>query len=490
MSTRKIALSTFWQLASQATMAVLSILATKFVAIGLSKELVGYYNSTYGYLQIFAVIADFGLFAVTVREMSKVQGSERERVFGSLLLLRTIILVLSFVIAMTIVWSVPDWRTTPFSIGVSIAALVPFFTILAGTIRSIFQVEYRMEFVFVAEVLQRILTTLGIGAFIFMGVRLTEDVRVFEWFLWIGSIGAFILFVLSYMYGNRFLRIRFVFDPTLFRKFFLLAAPYGIAYLLLAIYRQFDVVFIAIARDDFAIQNAYYGFAGRVEDMAFLIPTFLLNSTLPILTERLTQGKPVDRLLGKTFMILLLTGSIFLLFSALWAKPFTLLFATPHYLSTADHYGADMAFLLMSVPMLLNGLVLYAFYTFLALHDWQRVMVSFGLGVVVTLALNLLWTPRFGFVGAGGALICAHVFLTVILVPPAIRAIRIRFTLRDGLQWIAYTVILGGILWFIAPLLTSGTKTMIGGMAMLPVLACLAYVLGIHRTLKGEEFAA
>ena len=42
-------------------MASLSILTTKFVAIGLTKELAGNYNSAYGYLQLFGILADFGL---------------------------------------------------------------------------------------------------------------------------------------------------------------------------------------------------------------------------------------------------------------------------------------------------------------------------------------------------------------------------------------------------------------------------------------------
>ena len=52
-------------------MAALSILTVKFVAIGLTKELAGSYNSAYGYLQLFGILADFGLYAVSVREVSK-----------------------------------------------------------------------------------------------------------------------------------------------------------------------------------------------------------------------------------------------------------------------------------------------------------------------------------------------------------------------------------------------------------------------------------
>src|SRR5689334_18546876 len=93
MTNRSIATSTLWQIASQAMMAALSILSAKFVAVGLSKELAGYYNSAYGYLQIFAILADFGLYAVAVREVSKAE--DKEKMLGTILTLRLLVTVLA-----------------------------------------------------------------------------------------------------------------------------------------------------------------------------------------------------------------------------------------------------------------------------------------------------------------------------------------------------------------------------------------------------------
>lgn len=482
MSTRQIATSTLWQFGSQLAMAILSIAAAKFVAIALSKELAGTYNSAYGYLQIFAVIADFGLYAVSVREMAKAQ--DPERVFGALLVLRCLILFLSLGTAVALVTTLPQWRGTAFPVSVVIASLVPFFTILAGTLRTIFQVHYRMRAVFVAEVLQRIVSTALMGWVVWSGVRLSTDIAMEELFLWFGVAGAVLLFLLSLIPATQMLRIRPCFDRTLLIRFIRLAAPFGIAYLAMALYRQLDVVFITLLRPDFALQNAAYGFAGRVEDMAFLVPTLLLNSTLPILTHRLHAREDVGPLLSKTMMILLVLGSIFLLFSLLWSEPLTLLFTTPQYLSLPGQPGADMAFRLMSLPMFLNGLVLYCFYVFLALHQWRKLIATFGAGVLVSLALNLLLTPPFGFVGAGTALIIVHVLLTVILLPQAVRALPM--TLRWGsiARWMIFSILLGVMLALSAPLLTSAMATVLGGLIALVGGAALGWGMGIWRELR------
>jgi O-antigen/teichoic acid export membrane protein len=484
MSTKQIATSTFWQILSQALTAALSIVATKFVAIGLSKEFAGYYNSAYGYIQVFAIIADFGLYAIAIRELSKVKGAEREKTLGVLLVLRILTLLAAMIPALLFVWILPMWSGTPFPLGVTIASLVPIFTLIAGTVRTVYQVNYRMEFVTAAEVLQRVITTAGLGVFIVMGVRLSSDVSIYNWFLGIGGIGAFLLLLVSVIYADRFTPIRLHFDGAMLKKFFLLALPFASAYLMLAMYRQLDVVFIALLRPDFAIQNAYYGFAGRVEDMAFLIPTFLLNSTLPILTQRLKDKVDVRSLLQKTFFILLVTGTVFFLFAFLWARPLTLLFATKLYLSTVDHPGSDTAFALMSLPMFLNGLVLFAFYTFLAQHQWRRLLMTFGLGVVMTIVFNLLWTKTFGFVGAASALIVVHVILTITLVPAAMRSLRVTIPWKQILQWLVFSVVTAALLFLSAPLLTSSMRTLIGGVAMTVVMGGVAYVLGLQRSLK------
>ena len=93
MSTKQIASSTLWQMASQFVMAALSVITVKFIAIGLSKELAGNYNSSYAYLQIFAIISDFGLYVVSVKELAKAK--DQPKVLGGLILIRGLISILS-----------------------------------------------------------------------------------------------------------------------------------------------------------------------------------------------------------------------------------------------------------------------------------------------------------------------------------------------------------------------------------------------------------
>jgi len=471
-----------WQVGSQAVMAVLSILTVKFVAIGLSKELAGNYNSAYGYLQLFGILADFGLYAVAVREVS--QAKDRAKMMGALVILRSIILVLSLAAALLFVWVLPAWRGTPFPIGVTIASLVPFFTLLAGIQRTVFQVEYKMKFVFISEVTQRVVTVLLIGAAIMMGVRESNDLQVYEYFLLAGGIGAAVLFGLSTFYAHRLLKIKFGWDPELMKYLLKRAAPYGAAYLCTALYRQLDVTLIALLRFDYDIQNAYYGFALRAGEMAYLFPTFLLNSTLPILSKRTSAGEDTRDFVGKIFFAILLITVTASLFSVLWARPIMQLLTRDEFLSTATTAGSDTALELLALPMLLNGIVLFAFYNLLTHHAWRPLVATLSLGAVLSIGLNLMLIPKFGFVGAASASIMTHVFLVSLLLPQSLRIMPMRLSALLVQQWIGYTLLLAAALAVSRPFLTSIPFTILGLLCALLYIAVITHVTGIRRSLS------
>ncbi|MBI3336669.1 oligosaccharide flippase family protein [Candidatus Peregrinibacteria bacterium] len=483
MSTNKVAISTLWQIASQCTMAVLSIITVKLVAIGLSKELAGMYNSAYGYLQLFGILADFGLYAVGVREMGRAKNPSI--VLGHLLILRIVILIISIGCALFFVWIIPSWRESPLPISVTIASLVPCFTLLAGIFRTVFQIHYRMHYVFIAEVTQRIITVFLIGLVLFLGVRGTEDTRILYFFLLVGGIGALILFVLSFLFSLLILRPQIVWDIHTLLHLLKRAAPFGMAYLCIAFYRQFDTTLIALLRPDFAIQNAYYGFVVRVTDMAFLIPTFLLNSALPLFPDGSTKSPHQTRnILERTFIAILILGTISFLFAFLWPRPLMQLLTTQSYLSTLTSPGSDSALRILAVTMPLNGIILFGFYILLSHHHWQPLTRALAFGALLSFSLNLILIPALGFIGASLTSVVVHILLAIHLYSVAYQTTFITLPKATTYAWLQFSFLLAATLWVARPFLTSEIPTIIG-LTLCTVLMGLFFVgTGLHKTLK------
>ncbi len=490
MSTKQIARATLWQIGSQAAMAALSIVTTRFVYMGLSPDLVGNYNSAYGYLQIFGILADFGLYAVAVKEVSRATEREKGNVLGSMFILRSIILAVSLGIALTIAWSNPAWRGTPLPVGITIAALVPCFTLLAGMLRTVFQVTYKMKAVFVAEVSQRVLTTaLIVGTVLLVGLDRSTNIRFYQLFLLYGGLGSLLLFLVSLALAVRTLPFTLRIDRAEVSALFRSALPYGLAFLATAVYRQTDVSLIAALRPDYDIQNAYYGAVQRMADMAYIIPTFLLNSVLPILSGRSERGEDTRGLLGKTLLILLFLGSCTLLFSLLWARPLVSLLTTDRYLSTATSPGSDTVLRLTALPMFLNGFLTYAFYVLLTRHAWRRLLATLATGAVLSVVLNRWLIPPRGFMGASYTSVIVHVILTLLLLPQAQRVLPARIDRMALSRWLIFSLGLGGFLALIGPYLTSDLRT-IGGLAAAgAIILVLTRILRIPQLINQSEVA-
>jgi len=466
-------------------MAALAIVTVKIVATGLSKELAGLYNTAYGYLQLFGILADFGLYAVAIREISKADGKkERETILGNLIVVRCGILLLSIGSALAIAWLTPAWQGTPLPLGITIASLVPSFTLLAGILRTVFQVQHKMQFVFVAEVLQRVLIAGAMLVVLLLGVRGSEDPATLYLFLGLGSLGALLLYILSLVFGWRLMAIRPRFDADVLKNLLAQAAPYGVAYLFTALYRQFDVTLIAMLRpDDFQLQNASYGFVQRMMDMAYLLPTILLNSTLPSLTDRVKKNEDTELFVGRIFFTILLLSVTTFLFSFFWPRALSELLINDTYLSTATQPGSDTALRLLSFSMLMNGIILFSFYSLLAKHAWRPLVSTLFLGVLVSLFLNLTLIPDMGFVGASYTSIATHVLLAALLLPQSLRVLPMRMTGGMIVQTILYALVLGVFLWLTASFLTSSLLTAGALAAALGVILVIIRLSGIQKAL-------
>lgn len=91
MPTRKIYTNTLAQIGSKILTALISIVMIKVITNYLDVAGYGLYTKIYNYLSIFAVIADLGLYTITVRELTKYEDDKEmvKKISGNVLSLRT-----------------------------------------------------------------------------------------------------------------------------------------------------------------------------------------------------------------------------------------------------------------------------------------------------------------------------------------------------------------------------------------------------------------
>jgi O-antigen/teichoic acid export membrane protein len=255
----------------------------------------------------------------------------------------------------------------------------------------------------------------------------------------------------------------------------------------MALYRQLDVTMIALLRPDFEIQNAEYGFVLRMVEMGYVIPTFLLNSVLPTLSERDGRGEDTRELLGKTLIVLLLLGVIAALFCIFWSRPLVQLLTTDAYLSTPERFGSDTALMLMGLPVFLNGLVQYGFYVLLNRGRSKPLVVMLGLAAIVSIGLNFILIPTYGYIGATITSNIIHIFLAVALMTAALQTMPAKLPLQSLIKILLFACVLGTGLWQAAPFLKSEIPTVMGLIAATIGMGIIMFLLRIHTIFLSKK---
>ncbi len=171
MPTKKIYTNTLAQIAGKVMTGLISIFLIKIVADYLDTSGYGMYSKIYNYLSIFAVLADLGLYTISVREMSQVHDNPEklEQISGNILSLRTISGLMIMCLALGIGFFM-EWYNSPTAlISIFIVSIFTLLGLIHSSIMSYLQAILKTEFSFIANTAGK-LATFGLVAFFAYGL--------------------------------------------------------------------------------------------------------------------------------------------------------------------------------------------------------------------------------------------------------------------------------------------------------------------------------
>lgn len=227
MPTRKIYTNTVAQIAGKILTALISIAMIKILTTYLDIEGYGLYSKIYNYLSIFAVIADLGLYTITVRELSA-HAEDRamiRKISGNVLSLRTLSGVIIVFLSLFIGLFLGGYDSPEALIGIGIAGLFTLAGLVNSSLMSYLQATLRTEFSIVANTSGKLLTFGMILMFtiFFASVAHTEK---FTLVMLAGLAGNILMMALTWWYVNKYERVRFAWDSTYIRHIIGISLPY------------------------------------------------------------------------------------------------------------------------------------------------------------------------------------------------------------------------------------------------------------------------
>lgn len=423
---RKILGNTASQVLGRFLTAFLAVVVVKILTTYLGQAGYGQYATIYEFLAFFGAFADFGIFTIAVREMSR-EKSDQKAVFGNALTLRTLFTAIAMLIAAGAGFLVPQYQHSVIPVGILIASLSTFFVILSGTLSVALQIQLRMEFAAIALVLGKVLTV-AMVLFVTKTLFPTATEESFFLLIWAGTIGAALTFLLTLVWTGMSFPVRFRFEKTLSKELLIEAAPFAIALALNTLYVRLDILLLSlllpsseggICSSPFCgdVEVGAYAVAARILEILLMIPIYFMNSVLPSLTERIAkESDTLLRLLQNAFSFLLAVGAPAGILLFLLSRETTSLISSDAFLSTLEQAGSDSALRILSgmIPVAFLS-IFFGFLLIASGRQKELIRINF-LTVSCNILLDLFLIPKYGFIGAAwGSFFSEFVLLSLMI---------------------------------------------------------------------------
>ncbi len=460
---RKILENTFIQVLGKLITAALSIVVLKIISGYLGTSGYGDYTTVYQFLAFFGIIADFGIYTITVKEMSRDE-SKIPTILGNVMGLRTFLAILAMVLAVLAVFLVPRYENTLIPFGVLIATLATFFTLLNGTISSVLQVHLKMQYATISLVLGKIASVLymvWVAYIAFTG----DPVSGFYHLLWAGVLGNFVMFLITGHYVRRFCKITYKFDYSYWKRIFFTSLPFGVALILNTIYFRLDVILMTfilphsqmIGGEAECVKNlcsdieiGLYGVAMRMLEMLVIIPVYFMNSVLPVMTRYIEeQSEKIRSLMQYSFDFLIATGLPILIGGFILARPIIHFISDPQFLGGSVYeFGSDTAVRILMFAMLFSFVNALFGFTLVVLSKQVKLMFINAGAVLFNLIGNILVIPIWGFRGAAMTSVFSEVIILIFTYWVAQKVLGFHLSLKTFIRTFLSAFVMGVIIWF------------------------------------------
>ncbi|MBN1258784.1 flippase [Candidatus Peregrinibacteria bacterium] len=460
---RKILENTFVQVLGRFITAALSIVVLKVISSYLGAAGYGDYTTVYQFLAFFGIAADFGIYTITVKEMSKDE-TRIPMILGNVLGLRTALIVLAMGAAVGVAFLVPQYHTTAIFLGVLISTMATFFTLLNGTVSSVLQVHLKMQYATIGQVVGKILSVVYIAAVAYV-LFINNTVTGFYHLLWAGVLGNFIQFAITTYYVRRYTTIAYRFDWAFWKHIFFTSLPYGVALVLSTIYFRLDVILLTLMLPHTAVAEdgsvtcaqsmcgdtevGLLGVAMRMLEVLIIIPVYFMNSVLPVMTRFIEeQSEKIRKLMQYSFDFLAATAMPLLVGGFVLSVPIIYFISDPQFVSGHRYiFGSDLAVRILMFAMLFSFINALFGFTLVVLNKQVKLMYINAACVIFNLIGNVLTIPLWGFRGSAITSVLSEFFILVMTYHVARKALGFHLSVRSTSKITFSALVMGAAVW-------------------------------------------
>lgn len=375
---------------------VLAFLTVLYLPNVLGPRAYGIYNSAVALMMYFVLLTDLGLSLYCIREANKGKGNNDiiNKVFILKLYLSSLASVL-FIIISSIIYKDIEQKMTFIFMSIGVFAMGIF-------VDYAFNSKNDMKYVGLGNVIRNLL----FFVFIIIFVKSNKDVY-YSSLLYSVSLLISSLYLI-FIYGKKYTRLKFIkFNFNDFR-IIRYALPMAIALLMVQINNNFDIIYLSFVKGDEVV--GYYSAAYRIINALISIMVFYFNSAYPTISELYSNDKTslstyIEKfyIIGASVIFPITFGGIAL------SKKIIITFYSERYLSSVNVFSILLVLLIIRYVSSTFGAVL------LMGNGGKKYTFSVIIGATINIILNILFVPKYSFVGSSVAtIICETVQLSLL----------------------------------------------------------------------------
>jgi O-antigen/teichoic acid export membrane protein len=400
---RALAANTAVQIAGKIVSTILGVIVVGLMTRLLGKEGFGAYSTANAFLQIFAIILDMGLNVMVVQMLGERKGDAafENRAVSAVFSLRfwsaLVILSLAPVIGLLTPYAW-ELKMALFAIWASF-----FFTVLNQIVIGVQQRHLKMHVVAMAEVTGRTVLLAGVLIATVMNWGLIPVVLIV-------SLAAVANFFVNFLIARRYAKFTLGFDWNFWKMTVRRSWPIGVSILFSLIYFKSDTLILSWVRpmSDVGI----YGAAYRVLEILATFPFMYAGVLLPIIANAWAKGQKerFAHLIRRSFDAFSIITLPMIFGTLLVADKVMVLVAGPEFLAS----GNILRILIIATGSIYLGTIFS--HAVVALDQQKRMLRYYAAVALVTLALYIIYIPKYGIWAAAWLTVFSEVSIAAITI--------------------------------------------------------------------------
>lgn len=384
---RAIALNTAIQFAGKIITAASSFFTTLVLARAFGLTGYGEFTKITTYIAFYLLLIDFGLNAVA---LPLVKSYGERMVFSHLFFLRLFfgIILASLAPLLALLLPYNSFTSEGFStitkLGILVLSATIIFQGMFLSTNAIFQKHLRYDQSVIAASLGNLVGLLALIIVVFIHGNLLLALAAL-------SLSWVIMALTSLFLVRQFIEtISLTFSLPLFQALFRGSLPLGLTLVFNLVYLRANTFILSTTRS--TLEVGIFGLAYKFFEFILTLPTFFMNSVYPVFVERRDNVRELQKTILKAGLFLLISSVVFLGLG---------FFAAPLLVFVKDEFVASVVpfrILIIALPFFfLSSLFMWLL---IALEKRRQLLVIYGSVMVVSIFMNLLFVPRFGYLAA------------------------------------------------------------------------------------------